>query len=492
MMRLLIAGMCFLSAVSPATAEPKELQALQDAVRKVIDDAEPSIACILVSRSERYREFGAFSTGPAGKLGGFDSRMHAGLFGGDPTRKELIRRLDLSSPDPIPESYGSGVVIEGGQILTHFHVVQNATKIFVRLPGKKGSYADIYAADGRSDLAVLKLIAPPADLKPIRMGDGGKVRKGDFVVGIANPFAAGFRDGSPTASHGIVGNLRRRLPSEGVENDRTRSLHYLGTLMQTDLRLNLGCSGGAVLTLDGELIGLTSSTAAIVGGETPGGFAVPMSIGMKRIIDVLRRGEEVEYGLIGVGVDTINPVNRGGAVIDLVSDGTPAKRAGLQVGEIITAIDDIPIRDYDDLSLHVGTALAGSEVTFTVQTFGGRMRKVTAKLAKYNYSGPSIAANRPPSVHGLRVDYGSIVTADVPIPEGVYIRDVERGSAAEKKYKDVFERARWWIVTNVNGKAVSAPADFYREAAAVKGPLELRIVEVVRNPEATARTLTLP
>ncbi|MCE9532771.1 MAG: trypsin-like peptidase domain-containing protein [Planctomycetes bacterium] len=493
MIRILTPLALLFASTSDLAAQPRDLQILQEAVRKVIGNAEPSVACILVSRSERYRDFNALPAGPTGKLGSFDARPYVGPFAGDLKRQELLRRLDLANPDPVPESYGSGVVIDaGGLILTHFHVVQNATKIFVRLPGKKGSYADIHAADGRSDLAVLKLINPPADLTAIRFGDGGKAQKGDFVVGIANPFAAGFRDGGPTASHGIIGNLRRRAPSNGLETDRLSTLHHLGTLMQTDLRLNLGCSGGAVMNLDGEMIALTSSMAAIVGGETPGGFAVPMDANMKRIINVLRQGREVEYGFLGVGVDSLNPVElQEGAVIHQVSEGTPAKRAGLLVGETILAVNDVPIKDNNDLFLNVGAALAGSEVTLTVQAFGGRNRKTTLKLAKFPYPGPVIAANGPPTVYGLRVDYNSMVNTDLPIPEGVWIRDVERNSSAEKKYKELLERSRW-IVVSVNGKAIATPADFHREVAAAKSPLDLRIVEVVKNPETTTRTLTFP
>jgi len=482
----------WLAAPMGANAQPREVKALQESVHQVIGSAEPSIACILVSRSERYKEFNALTTGPAGKLGTFDSRPYTAPFGGDPSRRELLRRLDLANPDPMPESYGSGIVLDAnGLILTNYHVVQNATKIFVRLPGKKGSYADIHAADGRSDLAVLKLIHAPADLKPIHLGDAAKAKKGDFVVGVANPFAAGFRDGGPTASQGIIGNLRRRAPSNGQETDRLRTLHHLGTLMQTDLRLNLGCSGGAVLNLEGELIGLTSSMAAIVGGETPGGFAVPIDANFKRIIDILKQGREVEYGFLGVSVDTQNQFDRGGAVIDQVSEGTPAKRAGLQVGETITTVNDVPIRDYDDLFLNVGAALAGSEIVLKVQAFGGRTREVTVKLAKFHYPGPVIASNGPPPIYGLRVDYGSLVNADVPIPEGVWIREFDKGSPADKKYKDLLERARW-IVISVNGKPITTPAEFHREAAAAKGNLELRIVEVVKNPETTIRSLTFP
>src|SRR5437868_10417166 len=109
----------------------------------------------------------------------------------------------------MPRSIGSGVVIDtDGLVLTNYHVVQEATKIFVRLPGGKGSYADIHAADPRSDLAVLRLQSPVGRLRAIKLGDGGKAKRGQLVLSLANPFAAGFRDGSPSASWGIVSNIR--------------------------------------------------------------------------------------------------------------------------------------------------------------------------------------------------------------------------------------------------------------------------------------------
>ena len=497
MNRYLAAGVSWLCLLSSSSsAQPKELLLLQDAVRKAIAETQPSIASILVSRSDRYREFDALPSGPEGKLGGFEPPPALA----DPARRELIHRLNLADPQAIPESYGSGVVLDAsGLILTHFHVVQNATKVFVRLPGKEGSYADIFAADGRSDLAVLKLINPPADLKPIRIGNGDRVRKGDFVIGVSSPFVSGSRC-SPIAAHGIIGDIRSKAPSAGTESERTKTIHHYGTLLQTDLpvlsftdgdarRLNLGCSGGAIVNLAGEVIALTTSTAAVGGSDMPGGYAVPLTADIKRIIEVLRRGEEVEYGFLGVGFLKLDRMD--GALIDSVTEGSPARRAGLRQGEIIIAVGDMPIRSTDDLFLHVGAALAGSEVTLTVKNLFGELRKVTVRLAKFNYPGPVIASRRPAAVFGMRVDFASVVQADWPLPDGAFIRDVERGSPAELKYKELFERARW-IVTSVNGKPVNSPADFYRLAGAVKGPLELKIVEVVRGPEMSARTITLP
>src|SRR5262249_15808239 len=138
----------------------------------------------------------------------------------------------------VPELYGSGVVIdESGLVLTAEHVIRGATNLYVRLPGERGGYAEIVAADQRSDLAVLKGDDPRRGaFKAIALGQGEKLRKGQFVLSLANPFAAGFRDGSPSASWGIVSNLRRRGPlSEGElrqEIQTDKQLSQFATLIQ--------------------------------------------------------------------------------------------------------------------------------------------------------------------------------------------------------------------------------------------------------------------
>src|SRR5262245_11970282 len=340
--------------------EQRLAAALEQAVQETVKKAEPSIACVLVSRSELYCRFDVrHRTGETeavpGRLGRFD-RPHLPHppWRKDDERWKLQKSLDLADPDNTPESYGSGVVLDRtGLILTNAHVVRGATKVFVRLPGGTGSYADIHALDSRSDLAVLKLIDVPENLKPIVLGDADGVHKGQIVVSLANPFAAGFRDGSPSASWGIISNLRRRSPGLTSETARNRmSLHQWGTLLQTDVRLEAGCSGGALVNLRGEMIGLTTSRAALTGVETPGGFALPVDTGLRRIIDVLKRGEEVEYGFLGVQFDQGQSEGVG---IDKPIGGSPAQKAGLMGGDVLLSIDGKKIRSVDDVFLALGT-----------------------------------------------------------------------------------------------------------------------------------------
>lgn len=474
-----------------ACAEPPaEALALQKAVHKIIDGAEPSIACVLVSRSDKYADLGE---GPPsaeqGNLGDF-RMIRATRFNRGP-RDESMKRLDLARPETVPESYGSGVVIDDrGLILTNFHVIERAKKVYVRLPGNgRGSYANILAADGRSDLAVLKMIEPPSDLKAVPFGDGGKVRKGDWVISLANPFAAGFQDGSPSVSWGFVANLRRRVGGPPDETKRAKPLAQYGTLMQTDARLNLGCSGGALLNLNGELIGLSTSIAGVTGGEAAGGYAIPLDANVRKMIDVLKRGEEIEYGFLGVQVTTDSRGDGRGVEISSVALGQPAARAGMQDRDVVVSINGNPIRENDDLFLHISAALAGSETEIQVRR-GAELVTLKVRLAKSSHGEPVIASKRPEPVFGLWVDYASTLSIDSNPPEGVLIRELKSGSAAEKNkdLKEWTDRARLIIVA-VNGKPVPTPADFYREAAG-KASIALDIVEASRD--TTRKTITLP
>jgi S1-C subfamily serine protease len=332
------------------------------------------------------------------------------------------------------------------------------------------------------------MLSPPADLKAVPLGDAGKVKKGDLVIGLANPYAAGFRDGSPSASWGIVSNLRRRAPGSPEETKRAKPLAEYGTLLQTDVRINLGCSGGALLNLDGELVGLTTALAAIAGGEAAGGYALPMTANARKMIAVLQRGEEIDYGFLGVSV---NPEDRGGdatgVVIQDVTAGMPAARAGLFPRDVVTAIDDNPVREQDDLFLYISAALAGYEAKITVNR-GGTPRTVKVRLAKSpggEWADRAIASKRHEPVHGLRVDYVSTLGVGVNL-EGVLVKGVEPGSPAAKKLLEWVGRA---VVTAVDGQPVATPTDFYRLAEG-KGSVTLDLTEV--GGEAARKKVTLP
>jgi S1-C subfamily serine protease len=471
-------------------------RALEKAQIKVIQNNENSIACILVSRSDAYHEF---DQGPdkdhPGKLGSFDPVALKASFRfkelTDEKRKQWQKQLDFTDPNYVPRAFGSGVVIDAdGLILTNYHVVQDATKIFVRLPGGISSYADIHAADPRSDLAVLKLLNTNArQLKAIALGDADKMQRGQFVLTLSNPFAAAFRDGQPSASWGILSNIRRRVARQFKEEERVKPFQYYGTLLQTDARLHLGCSGGAVLNLSGEMVGLMTSVAAIQGDETPGGFAIPVNAGMRRIIEVLKRGEEVDYAFLGVGFAPSNGNGKAGVALTLVGKGSPAEVDGKLKdgpgGDTILAVNGQPIHDSDDIYTTIGMQLAGSQVRLLVRR-GNVERIVDITLAKLHVPGTAIAsaAVTRPYRRGLRVDWASLVMQQpgrpARMPAGVLISDVQPDTSADRANLKTGD-----VITHVNGIAVTSPSAFYNAITNVLGPIELTVINFPQQDAPT-------
>jgi serine protease Do len=500
--------------VAGRSADPP-VAALQDQIRKLIDGAAPSVVALVISHNPNYPHMPIAAERSRGKLGEYTPPL-VDRFG----VKER-NPLDLSDAKNIPDNnYGTGVVLDtAGLILTNYHLIENATKVYIRFPGGGGSYADIVAADARSDLAVLRSIGRPAGLSAVRIADvrvadesGGRqanVFRGMWVVSLAHPFGAGFADGEPSASWGILSNVRRRAPGYGNEDPRANQLYNYGSLLQTDARLNLGCSGGALINLEGELIGLTSSVAAVTGSEAAGGYAIPMTANFRRIIEALKAGREVEYGFLGVAPGRISTVpNLPGLLIESVSPHTPAQAAGLQASQqledIVQEINGVPVREADDLYFNIGSSTAGTKVRLKIarrERLSGEYTtfEATATLAKYKNSLPSIVSVRPKSVHGLRVDYSSLLAqptpafraGPIPAHKGVIVRDLEPNSPAEAAFKKLGGiDPTQWMITAVNGESVATPDEFYR-AAGKGGPVRLTVASP-SDTRDSGRVVTLP
>ncbi|MBY0229625.1 MAG: PDZ domain-containing protein [Gemmataceae bacterium] len=475
------------------------LRALEARVARAIKEAGPSVVSVRVSRSERYRKAAHWGV-PAdpdapGKLDRFDQAAARKAVPDDaPGRDRILKSIaahDLSDPDHVPEGYGSGFVVDkSGLVLTAAHVVKDAAKVYVRIAGKGGSWADIHAADPRSDLAVLKLLDPPEGLSALAMGDGGAVRKGQFLVSLSAGFAPGFRaDAEPEAGWGIVSALRQQIPPPAGYDERQLgklSLHHYGTLIQTSASVTPGCSGGVLLDLDGKAVGLANALAR-VSGEGKGGFAIPLDPSTQRIIGVLKRGEEVEYGFLGVVISQRGFGARRGLSIERVAAGSPAALGGMKDDDVILTVAGQPIRKNSDLFLHIGMGLAGGTVKVEVER-RGRPVALDVKLAKFFVEGPVIASKRPPARFGLRVDWSSTLSQRNPFARfdratgpGVVVREVVPGSPADKASLQADK-----FITRVNGTAVPTPADFYAEIARAGGKAELTVLNSEGRPTTVA------
>jgi serine protease Do len=522
MHRGLLSTIAFALLAAPASAaEPPQLRELEQHVRKVIEEAERSVVAVVVSH-QKYPD--PSPDRASGRLGRYQPKERNPRVPWSPPPPSTAR-LDLSDPQYVADhQFGSGLVLGSlpgtstALVLTSYHLTDGATKIYVRSSSGKGCYADIHAADARSDLAVLRLLDPLPGLAPVafadvRVADGpgdakATVYRGMGVIALGHPMATGFADGAASASWGLLSNVRRKAAGPAREDARYRTergLHHYGSLLQTDARIALGCSGGGLFDLDGKLVGMTAPLAAVTGTDTAGGYAIPFDQNYRRIIAALRSGREVEYGFLGVGIGeppSLRPLPAAppaGVWIGTVTPGSPAAAVGLvgqdrlspQDADIILAVDGQPVRDADDLFLHVGSALAGNKVTLSVWRSGQR-RDVGVTLVKHYNPMPWLASDRPRSVFGVRVDYASTLVGLTQaaggiggaIEDGVLIREIEPDSPAAGVDRLVGNGGQRWLVTQVNGRQVSTPAEFYREAAG-KAFVRLRLHDP--NPSAADR-----
>ncbi len=499
-------SLCLLAfALSVRAADPPRpsAKALEEQMQKVIEDGSPAVVAIVVSH-QKYPGAKPDSKFP-GRLGGHivnePLRQPLGPILAPPPNK-----YDLSKPENVADNtFGSGAVVDAtkGLVLTTHHLIDGATKIYVRLSNGEGGYADIHAADARSDLAVLKLLKVPAGLTEAKIaqvrlsetpdGKPANLKRGAWAIALGHPLASGFADGAPSASWGILSNVRRRSSASPQREElRTnKPLHAYGSLLQTDARLTLGSSGSVLLNFEGEVIGLGSSVAAVQGSEASGGFAIPFDANYRRILNVLKDGQEVDYGFLGVAPST---APGGGVEVNGITPGCPAFEGGLKSGDVIKKIDGQILKDTDDLLLSVGAALAGTDVAIEYQR-GGRKINTTVTLAKIANPLPSIASNSGPSIHGLRVDYSSIRLIGLfnmrngPMsnpPAGVSIKDLEAGTSAEKRFKEAGEATPGWIITHVDGVVIRSPAEFHKATAGKDG-----IKLTVADPADADKTVTI-
>jgi serine protease Do len=483
----------------PVLAQPGPrdlLDAYEKQLKELHVTAGPAVVCVVVSRSDKYPAPAKLPDYP-GRLGSFNAEAFRK---GGPERVALARKLDLADPGSVTDhDSATGVVIDAaGLVLTNFHTVEGATRVYVHVAGGKGSYADVHAADGRSDLAVLKLLNPPPGLKAVKIGDA---RLHDLPAGLQNVFpgklvavfdhrpAAGGVAGRATLTIPVVSDLKFPTWNQFVQ-ETPQSVYRYGPLLELEARAVPPVSGAAVLNLDGELIAMTSATATVGGGEGGRAYAVPFDQSNRRIVEVLARGEEVEYGFLGIVIDK---GDRGGVGVSQVSSRSPAD-GRLDPGDVITKINGQPTRNFPDLLYQVGSALAGSKVTLTVRSRSdGRLRPVDVMLAKYSHNSPAIYANRPAAVFGLRVDWASVNAqggiGPQVIPPGVAVRELVPDSPAAARFKSLGENARW-VVTHVNGTVTSTPAAFY---AAAREQAEVRLTVLDIGDRTTkSREVMLP
>ena len=404
---------------------------------------------------------------------------------------------DPTRPDFVPHDFGSGIVIDSrGLILTTYHVVGDIPNSrYLVWIGKKPYPATVKAADPWLDLAVLKIEA--TNLTPFTLGEAKGLKKGQIAIALGNPYAIA-RDGEPSATWGIIANLARPAPST---NDRAGSgservtLHHYGNLIQTDAHLELGSSGGALVNLKGELIGVTTSLAALAGYEKSGGFAIPVDEDFRRSLETLKSGRVPEYGFLGVAPTFLTAEERrqgrfGARLLDVVP-ATPAAKSGLQAGDVITHVEGEAISDELQLIRRLSGLAADTTVALTLERGGGANRRGKVMTSKVTLSKKRVEGPRPafseiadPVWRGMRVEYATATTQfrdhsrDLD-PEGcLAVVDVEKDSAA---WKAGFRPGDF--ISHVGKSRVATPKQFQQATAELRGGVSLKLSGVTNGNE---------
>lgn len=366
------------------------------------------------------------------------------------------RRGAPRSQGPLrPSGVGSGVIVSpDGYILTNNHVVDDADKVTVELADRRQFEAKVIGTDAPSDVAVIKIEA--SNLPTVPFGDSEKVEVGDIVLAVGNPLGIG-----QTVTMGIISAKGRRSPS----GDNRSYEDFL----QTDAAINRGNSGGALVNLRGELIGVPSQILSQTGGNIGIGFAIPTKMA-RNVMDQLIRNGKVRRGKLGVYVRDLQPeiakqfsyTGTNGAFVDDVEKGDPADLAGVQPGDIITEFQGQRIKDSTQLRNLASQTVPGTQVKFKVWRDSAE-RELTAKLTEVDLA----AAGNQPSptqngdttsglLSGVRVDSLTpdwIQRLNLPsATRGVVVTEVgqeSRAAAAGLRRGDVIERVGQQVVGNV-------------------------------------------
>jgi Do/DeqQ family serine protease len=330
------------TAWTPLAAHAQPLRTGDTAIADVTERVLPSVVNISTTTARKSR-------GPAM----FDPFFNdsGSPFRGRPSERE-------------GQSLGSGVIVSSrGYVLTNSHVVADATDIRVALSDGRELAAELIGSDPKSDLAVLKLAGKTGRLTPIRIGRSNKIRLGEIVLAIGNPFGVG-----QTVTMGII-SAKGRSGMGIVDYE---------DFIQTDAAINPGNSGGALINLEGELIGINTAILSRTGGYQGIGFAIPTDMA-RPIMESLIRDGRVDRGFLGVNIQTLTrelakseglPDDQRGVLVTRVLQASPAARAGLRQGDIITRIDDKDTFTAAHVVNAVGMAGSGKRVELEVVRAG--------------------------------------------------------------------------------------------------------------------------
>jgi serine protease Do len=376
-------------------------------------------------------------------------------FGGQTPRGERPQQPHFS------HGLGSGVIISpDGYIVTNNHVIDGATDIRVTFTDRRIVPAKLIGTDPLTDLAVIKVEGN--NLPSVPLGDSTKLHPGQTVLAFGNPL--GFRF---TVTRGIVSALNR--PNPYAEDRRAP-----GEFIQTDAAINPGNSGGPLVDAHGEVIGINTFLISSTGSFSGMGFAIPTQI-VKPTVETLIRDGKVNHGYMGVGIADVTPEeakffqvdNATGAVVTQVESGSPAAKAGVKVGDVITEIDGKTVADAGELQVEVGQKQPGNTIRLKALRDGSSVNlPVTLESFNHDKSSERASSEQGKPRWGLGLsDLTPDVRQQIHADDGVHgavVEQVVPGSSADNAGLQ-----RGDVIMEVNRHTVSSAADVKSQLAGI-------------------------
>jgi serine protease Do len=396
-------------------------------------------------------------------------------------------------PQRRSNSLGSGFVIDAaGIVITNNHVIADASEITVIFNDGQRLKAELVGRDAKVDIAVLR-VKPEKPLKAVKFGESGKIRVGDWVMAVGNPFGLGG-----TVTVGIL-SARNRNINSGPYDD------YL----QTDASINKGNSGGPLFAMNGEVVGVNTAILSPSGGSVGIGFASPASV-VKPIVDQLLQFGETRRGWLGVRIQQVDDqiaeslgLGRArGALVAGIDDKGPAKPAGLQSGDVIVRFDGQDVKNSTDLPRIVAATPVGKEVDVGVVR-GGKERNLKVTLGRLE-DGERIAAAatqgggdvKPPrSVlqKALGMEFSSL-NAETRKQfnlkdgvKGVVVTNIEASSPAAEKRVQAGD-----VIVEINQQPVNEPGDVIARMKQAKDQGRKSALFLIANAAGESRFVALP
>lgn len=433
------AGFGFVQPASASILDALSNNGDDPSLAPMLDKVMPSVVSVLITPEHHQRRRNPLFQNP------FFRR-----FFGRPEQRKM--------PDE-PQPVGSGVIVDAddGIVLTNNHVVAHADEVWVGLRDDRRIKAKILGTDPQSDLAVLKIKAD--NLNAIPMADSDELRVGDFVVAIGNPFGL-----KQTVTSGIVSALGRHGLGNRYEN-----------FIQTDAAINPGNSGGALVNMDGELVGINTAILSKSGGNIGIGFAIPVNLA-KKVMHQIREYGEIRRGRLGViGQNLTNALAKAmdmeitqGVLIAKVIKDSPAAKAGIQEGDVITKVEGTRVENFSDLATTIGLRPPGQTISITLIRDGETVQvsPTLTKASKISFGAGSL-------FKGLSGAKFGTIPADHPLAgqiQGVAVTRVAPGSPAARAGLRPGD-----IITSVNRKQVDSLKTFRQLASKEAEQLLLHI-----------------